>query len=124
MHSPQTPDNKRISDIEFLRGIAIIFVLAFHVRHELISWPMPIIDHIFDNYISLWPGVDVFFAVSGFVIARSLVPALQACPSREAQGRVILRFWIRRVWRLMPSAWLWLGGDSACIGGVQRQWCI
>jgi peptidoglycan/LPS O-acetylase OafA/YrhL len=100
--------DKRIADIEFLRGIAIVFVLIFHAKGELITWPMPILDHILDHYFNFWMGVDVFFAVSGFVIARRLVPALQSCRSVEERSREIIRFWIRRSWRLIPSAWLWL----------------
>ena len=108
LHSPDR-DNRRIADIEFLRGVAIIFVLVFHLRRELIAWPMPVLDHILDDYVNFWPGVDIFFAVSGFVIARSLIPSLQACVSAQERVRVMARFWIRRVWRLLPAAWLWLG---------------
>src|ERR1700735_1820618 len=109
MQSPQIPSSKRIADIEFLRGIAIVFVLIFHVRGELITWPLPIYDHIFTNYLSLWPGVDIFFAVSGFAIARTLIPALRSCLNAEERTREIGNFWVPRAWRLMPSAWLWLG---------------
>jgi peptidoglycan/LPS O-acetylase OafA/YrhL len=108
LHSPDR-GNRRIADIEFLRGVAIIFVLIFHIRRELIAWPMPVLDHILDDYVNFWPGVDIFFAVSGFVIARSLIPSLQACVSAQERVRVMMRFWIRRAWRLLPAAWLWLG---------------
>ncbi len=104
-----TPETRRITDIEFLRAVAILLVLVFHIRHELIAWPMPVIDHILDDYVNFWPGVDIFFAVSGFVIARSLIPSLQSCVSAPERIRVMTRFWIRRFWRLLPAAWLWLG---------------
>lgn len=107
---PATPnqDNRHIADIEFLRALAIILVLIFHIRRELIDWPMPILEHFLDHYLNFWPGVDIFFAVSGFVIARTLIPSLQACVSTPERIRVMTRFWIRRAWRLLPSAWLWL----------------
>jgi peptidoglycan/LPS O-acetylase OafA/YrhL len=106
--SPSSRDGRRIADIEFLRGVAIIFVLIFHIRHELIPWRMPQLEHFFDRYFAFWPGVDIFFAVSGFVIARTLIPTLQSCASPQERVRAMTRFWIRRVWRLVPAAWLWL----------------
>ena len=100
--------SRRISDIECLRGIAVVFVVLFHARNTLFSWKIPLWDHIFDNYFSLWPGVDLFFAISGFVIARTLLPTLRQCEGSLEFVRAALVFWVRRVWRLLPSAWLWL----------------
>lgn len=59
-------------------------------------------------YIGGWIGVDLFFAISGFVIARTLLPQLHASEDRLSAFRITLAFWIRRAWRLLPSAWLWL----------------
>src|SRR5476649_2292342 len=53
-------------------------------------------------------GVDLFFAISGFVIARSLIPALQGCSTRQEYWQQTRNFWLRRAFRLLPSAWLWL----------------
>ena len=53
--------------------------------------------------------MDLFFAISGFVIARDLVPRLQASTNNAAALQITLAFWLRRAWRLLPSAWLWLG---------------
>jgi peptidoglycan/LPS O-acetylase OafA/YrhL len=96
---------RRISDIECLRGVAVLMVILYHVRTGLFSWPMPIWDWIDAHYLQTWPGVDLFFAISGFVIARSLLPELMASAS---PARTMGAFWIRRFWRLVPSAWLWL----------------
>lgn len=60
------------------------------------------------QYFRGWVGVDLFFAISGFVIARSLLPALQGCLDNDEFMLRTGRFWIRRAWRLLPSAWLWL----------------
>jgi peptidoglycan/LPS O-acetylase OafA/YrhL len=97
--------SRRIGDIECLRGIAVIMVILFHIHSELFTWPMPAWDWIDLHYLQSWAGVDLFFAISGFVIARSLLPelALSTSPSR-----IMAAFWIRRVWRLVPSAWAWL----------------
>lgn len=66
---------------------------------------MKLWDHIDLYYLQGWPGVDLFFAISGFVIARTLLPALT---TSTAPARTMGAFWIRRFWRLVPSAWAWL----------------
>jgi peptidoglycan/LPS O-acetylase OafA/YrhL len=54
-------------------------------------------------------GVDLFLVISGFVIARGLLPMLAATHGTVEFFNVALSFWVRRAWRLLPSAWLWLG---------------
>ncbi len=53
-------------------------------------------------------GVDLFFTISGFVIARTLLPALDRAESVQAGLPVLRAFILRRFWRLQPAAWLWL----------------
>lgn len=97
----------RIGDIEMLRGVAVLFVILHHAHGDLVAWPSRVLDGIF-SYCAFWAGVDLFFAISGFVIARSLLPTLEACTGNAAYLQAVLAFWIRRAWRLLPSAWLWL----------------
>ncbi|WP_164863470.1 acyltransferase family protein [Agromyces sp. LHK192] len=74
-------------DIQGLRAIAVLAVIAYHVRP---SW-LP------GGFV----GVDVFFVISGFLITGALVREL------DSNGRIRLRrFWGRRVRRLMPAATL------------------
>ena len=71
-------------DVDGLRAIAIILVVAYHVG---MPW-----------FGGGFIGVDVFFVISGFLISRNLL--------REAQGheRVALgSFWARRIRRLVPA---------------------
>lgn len=96
-----------IEDIELLRGFAVLLVVVHHAQSNLISWTTPALTRFY-SYFGGWVGVDLFFAVSGFVIARSLVPRLHAQPDGAAARRETLSFWMRRAWRLLPSAWLWL----------------
>ena len=98
-------EHGRIGDIECLRGVAVIMVILYHLHGALLTWPMPLWDHIDLYYLQGWPGVDLFFAISGFVIARTLLPALGAS---TVPARTMGAFWIRRFWRLVPSAWAWL----------------
>jgi len=99
--------SRKIADIELLRGIAVLFIIFHHAHTDLFIWRNEVLDGLF-QYFQFWTGVDLFFAISGFVIARSLLPVLNACRSNTAFFRATLSFWIRRAWRLLPSAWLWL----------------
>ncbi len=99
--------DKRIGDIEVLRAFAIVLVLYEHADPNLVFWQSPFM-HATMQYFRGWVGVDLFFAISGFVIARSLLPLLEGCSSRDEFIVDTARFWIRRAWRLLPSAWLWL----------------
>ncbi len=76
-------------DIDGLRAVAIVLVVAFHIGLAGFS----------GGFI----GVDVFFVISGFLITRNLVA------ESERQGRpALLRFWARRVRRLVPALGLML----------------
>lgn len=71
------------ADIQGLRAIAVLVVVAFHADLALPGGFL---------------GVDVFFAISGFVITGMLVA------ERERTGRVALgRFYLRRIRRLLPA---------------------
>ncbi|GLQ95477.1 acyltransferase [Dyella acidisoli] len=88
--------------------MAVLGVAFLHLQgnlfHPELSWL-----HRFLQHSSYWSGVDLFFAISGFVIGRSLLPPmLEHQHHLRNQLRTIWAFWIRRVWRLLPSAWLWL----------------
>lgn len=99
--------SRRIEDIEILRGFAVLFVVIHHAHDNLFTWSSEGFSRFY-AYFGGWVGVDLFFAISGFVIARDLVPRLQSCTTQEQALRATLAFWVRRAWRLWPSAWLWL----------------
>ncbi len=75
------------SDIQGLRAIAVLLVVAHH------AFP----KHIPGGFI----GVDIFFVISGFVISQLLIRDRQK-PWRE----FFLDFYSRRVRRILPSALL------------------
>ncbi|MGS0893824.1 fatty acid desaturase [Burkholderia stagnalis] len=89
----------RLPDIQVLRGIAILLVL---IQHYLLALPSA---GVAADKLSLWGGVDLFFAISGFVITRSL---LAGRPTDRIDGAAWRAFWIRRIGRLLPAAWTWL----------------
>lgn len=113
--------NRKIADIEWLRGVSILFVVIFHARPVLIPWPEPLWDHIAVNYVDFMSGVDIFLAVSGFVIARTLLPQLAAAHDATGFLRIALAFWVRRAWRLLPAAWLWLAIILVCAAIFNRS---
>ena len=119
----------RIADIEILRGFAVLFVVLHHAHGNLISWSSPGLD-VFSAYFAGGFGVDLFLAISGFVIARDLLPRLGACADAGSAWRTTLAFWVRRAWRLLPSAWFWLAvlmlevlffNGSGVFGSVQAN---
>lgn len=94
------------SDIEVLRGIAVVFVILAHVGGLFPSssayWKVL-------EYSRFGSGVDLFFAISGFVITKSIAPNI---PERRSFATFLdfaLPFWRRRFWRLFPSVVLWVG---------------
>ena len=104
---------KRILDIELLRGLAVLGVVFHHLHGNLFSGSPTLLDGI-NQRVQFWWGVDLFFAISGFVIARTLIPQLREAPTRQAFWEQARYFWIRRAFRLLPSAWLWLALILAC----------
>jgi peptidoglycan/LPS O-acetylase OafA/YrhL len=79
------------------------------------------LGHAFSNFVANSVGVDMFFALSGFLITRGLAAQL------ESSGRIDLRqFYIRRALRLMPALVLVVGSllVVAALGDHFRQHMI
>jgi len=91
-NTPSSPmARKRIVDLDFLRGLAILGVLF---RHS--SW---------DNNFARagWAGVDLFFVLSGFLVSGLLFSEY------KKSGNVrIGRFLIRRGFKIYPTFYLFL----------------
>ena len=71
-------------DIDGLRAIAVLAVVVNHLNE---AW-LP----------GGYRGVDMFFAISGFVITKSLIAR-----DVTARGRFLLEFYARRIKRLLPA---------------------
>jgi peptidoglycan/LPS O-acetylase OafA/YrhL len=97
--------SNRIDDIEVLRAIAVLMTMIGHFQ-ELLFWGPPYL-------VQLWGGVDLFFCISGFVIARSLI--IEAPSSGGARNFLLfaIPFWIKRVFRIWPAAFTWLACQTA-----------
>lgn len=98
------PAVNKNDDIEILRAVAILFTLILHVKIILSSS----YDHFgwFFRTTDLSIGVDLFFVISGYVITNSLKSSVK--PGSHSRATLILSFWIKRIYRLLPAAWLWV----------------
>jgi peptidoglycan/LPS O-acetylase OafA/YrhL len=86
-HGPDRPEGGFRPDIEGLRAIAVLLVVAGHVGLRFVP----------GGFV----GVDVFFVISGYLITSLLVREM------ETTGRLsIPRFYARRAVRLLPAATL------------------
>jgi peptidoglycan/LPS O-acetylase OafA/YrhL len=85
-------DQKRIFQLDVLRGFAILLVMGVHVP----AYPIW-------STIGGW-GVDLFFVLSGFLIANLLFTEY-----RNTSDIRFTRFFIRRALKLYPSFYLLLG---------------
>ncbi len=98
---------RRNEEIEVLRALAVSMVFVEHMPLNLFYWR----SHLGELLNAYWhgtAGVDLFFAISGFVIARTLLPRLAGCREPIAYLSETFTFLLHRFWRLQPSAWLWI----------------
>ncbi len=110
LDAPPAPTTRRTRNVEldWLRAYAVLLVMTMHLT--LLLAPGPRVSAIFFHTVNFGSGVDLFFVISGFVIAGSLEPlwALPVFPRREVPPGFIGDFFIRRFWRLWPASTLWI----------------
>ena len=90
-----TSKNEFRTDVQILRGVALIAVVCFHAFEK--SFP--------NGYL----GVDVFFLISGFVITPQI---LEIFSSRSGRVGRLKSFYIRRLYRLIPALGATIGFSS------------
>jgi peptidoglycan/LPS O-acetylase OafA/YrhL len=85
-----------IPALDGVRGLAILLVLVWHYFQNLLNDGMgPVIAHIRRAMALTWSGVDLFFVLSGFLIAGLLL-------DNKGSNRYFRTFYIRRVCRIFP----------------------
>lgn len=89
-------------EIEYLRAVAILLVVGNHYL-DILGWGTgPVL------IFGAWTGVDLFFCISGFVISKSFLTALEKHGRDGRRWLVVQAFWVRRFFRIIPSAWFWV----------------
>jgi len=73
--------NSNLKEIQYLRFLAVFFVILFHLNPFL--------------FVGGFIGVDIFFVISGYLITKSLITNFS-----------IQEFLIRRLKRIFPSLFL------------------
>jgi peptidoglycan/LPS O-acetylase OafA/YrhL len=96
----------RVSELDGLRGLAILAVMAFHFLYFPLSFGYDFgvargLGVVRALLLSCWLGVDVFFVLSGFLLTKTMFT-----------GQSGSRFWrdlyVRRLLRLFPLYFLLL----------------
>ena len=95
-----------VGALDGLRGVAVLLVVVSHFR-ILVIWPTP--WNSVNNFMAGgFLGVDLFFVLSGFLITSLL---LVETKRRNVRG-VLRRFYVRRVFRLMPAILVFLASHA------------
>lgn len=90
------PVRRRISQLDVLRSIAVIMVIAQHSEGSVWQHQMG------------WTGVDLFFVLSGFLVSGLLFS------EHQRTGQInVSRFLIRRGLKIYPPFWVMIAISSA-----------
>ena len=101
----------RIFGLDLMRTIAVLLVCLLHGREFL--------QDFFPGFPQLWfvDGVDLFFALSGFLIGGIFIRTFGGETGFSWKG--IYNFWVRRWFRTLPNYYLILLVNIA----LQMAWC-
>lgn len=93
----------RITELDGIRGLAILLVLIWHYGHETFSFAIG----SWQSYLLAgttrlsWSGVDLFFVLSGFLIGGILYDA-------KGSRNYYRAFYGRRIYRIFPVYFIWI----------------
>jgi peptidoglycan/LPS O-acetylase OafA/YrhL len=107
------PIGRRLQGVDVLRGLAIFFVLMNHVNMRLQLARIPYTEGVPEQLVNtlVWNGqrgVQIFFAVSGYLITATSLRRWGSLPQVSLRG-----FYLMRFARIAPLLLLLLGVLSA-----------
>lgn len=89
--------------LDGVRGVAILLVLVWHyVRCQIPYTPKSLSLYVAEALSTTWSGVDLFFVLSGFLIAGILL-------DHRNTSNFFRVFYLRRVCRILPLYFLLFG---------------
>jgi peptidoglycan/LPS O-acetylase OafA/YrhL len=103
--------NARNCELDRLRAFAVIMTLVIHYARVYFPW-IKSFDYqhgagILNIWANCWTGVDLFFVISGYIITKTIISKID-----ELKGSIIdlalyiKGFYIKRIYRIYPVAWL------------------
>jgi peptidoglycan/LPS O-acetylase OafA/YrhL len=93
---------RHMPGVDLLRGLAILVVVVFHGFYYSspgLAWHSRIATALFHMTAAGWTGVNLFFALSGFLITGNLLDSFHT-------ENYYARFYIRRALRILPAYFL------------------
>lgn len=88
--------HNKITSLDGLRALAVVAVMLVHIG--------------FPGFVLGGLGVDLFFALSGFLITHLFIREYRI------SGKInLLQFWARRFLRLMPIYWIYLAAITLLV---------
>ncbi|AQW29139.1 acyltransferase [Ralstonia syzygii subsp. celebesensis] len=91
--------HKSLQSIQALRGVAALYVVLFHARVVLPLWSKEATDTLHEVFSRGFAGVDLFFVISGFIMAW-------VCVLSRNRPDSVLSYAIKRFFRVAPPYWL------------------
>ena len=92
-------NSNRLPQLDFLRTLAILLVFLIHVKLDNGEWWFGVVA------ASGWIGVDLFFVLSGYLIASQLLKI------QTKENKIpLVPFYIKRAFRIWPSFFVVLWG--------------
>jgi exopolysaccharide production protein ExoZ len=91
---------RQIKGLQILRAVAVLLVTAGHVGQMTMSGPTVRVNLIRASNLSMF-GVDIFFAISGFILGSTALRAASGNSRVEAYD-----FIARRIIRIFPIYWI------------------
>ena len=107
----------RIPELDGLRGLAILLVLAWHYVHNQLGPASGAAGQAARWVLAYsWSGVDLFFVLSGFLLGGILL-------DNRSSPHYFKAFYVRRMCRIFPLYYAWLGVIGLLMAvGVPGHW--